>query len=37
MRITYDHLLLAALSSGIALVVLANGDAFMRLGAFLGG
>ena len=34
MKLDLDHLLFAAISGGIALVMLAHGDAFARLGTF---
>ena len=36
MKLTYDHLLFAALTCGILLITMVNGHAFAELGAMLG-
>jgi hypothetical protein len=35
MKLTYDHLLVAAVTCGIFLVMTARSDAFVQLGSFL--
>jgi hypothetical protein len=37
MKLTYDHLLVAAVTSGIFLVTMAHRDAFVQLGGFFAG
>ncbi len=36
-KLTTDHLLFAVISGAIVAVIVANGDAFSRLGAFFAG
>ena len=37
MKLTYDHLLVAAVTCGIFLVTMAHRDAFVELGGLLAG